>query len=193
MINRESEQQDSQSYQGYNLGHGFKNTLPTADHISEMGKSNPMSSANPQSHAIMLTARYKNLDTVREYFAAAAQEAGFSEKQIYEIQMAVDEAFTNVIEHSYGGETNQPVECSYEIQEQGMLITMKDYGEPFNPEDIPAPDLLSDIKERNVGGLGMHFIHNLMDEVDFEFVAATEDQRAYNLLRMIKLRRGKRG
>ena len=58
--------------------------------------------------------------------------------------------------------------------------------EPFNPADIPDPDISADLEERQEGGLGLFFMHNLMDEVHFQFIPPANGQEGVNILTMVK-------
>jgi serine/threonine-protein kinase RsbW len=131
-------------------------------------------------------ASFESLDEVRNYVAELARAQGFEQADIYAVQLAVDEAFTNIIEHAYGGESQEVIECTCQADEQCLTITLLDYGEPFDPSDIPEPDLDSNLEERQVGGLGLYFMNQLMDEVQFTFVPQTKDGKGYNVLKMVK-------
>ncbi|MGB9586109.1 MAG: ATP-binding protein, partial [Anaerolineales bacterium] len=84
---------------------------------------------------------YANLNTMREFVARAAQEAGLSSSAIYGIELAVDEACSNIIDHAYGGESRGEIECNALIREDGLEIILKDKGKPFDPNKIPEPDI----------------------------------------------------
>lgn len=138
----------------------------------------------PQS--ITLLARFESLTRVRDFVAQAAKVCGLEANAIYQVQLAVDEAFTNAIEHAYGGECLEQIQCTCQIRDDGLSITMRDCGRPFDPAHVPDPDLESGLQERRVGGLGLYFMRHLMDEVEFTFIPASEGQKRCNLLRMFK-------
>jgi serine/threonine-protein kinase RsbW len=126
---------------------------------------------------------YKNLAKIAEFIRQAAQDAGFDSATIYQIELAVDEACSNIIEHAYGGEGLGDIECSYEISPRSLTIKLKDYGKPFKPETIEEPDLKAPLYRRANHGLGLHFIRELIDEVSFDF-----DQKSGNILTLVKYR-----
>ena len=135
-------------------------------------------------------AQFESLDAVRDFVGQAAKSCGLDETAVYAVQMAVDEAFTNIIEHAYGGECLEEIQCSCAIGKDELTITLKDCGEPFNPVEVPEPDLDAGLEQRQAGGLGLFFIRNLMDEVQFTFVPKTAGQEGCNILTMVK-RKGK--
>jgi anti-sigma regulatory factor (Ser/Thr protein kinase) len=133
-------------------------------------------------------AQFENLDHVREFVGAAAQKCGLDAPAIYAVQLAVDEGFSNIIEHAYGGECLEKIECKCQIAPSGLTITLRDCGSPFDPASIPDPNLTAELQDRDVGGLGLYFIRQLMDEVEFSFLPDPESGKRCNVLRMRKLK-----
>ncbi|MEN8241478.1 MAG: ATP-binding protein [Chloroflexota bacterium] len=113
-------------------------------------------------------AKYSALDDIRTFVAQAAQKASLTEKAVYAVQLAVDEACTNIIDYAYGGETNQQIEITCEITTEHLTITLGDKGHPFDLDSIEPPDLNSPLAERDAGGLGIHLIRKLMDEINYQ-------------------------
>jgi serine/threonine-protein kinase RsbW len=131
----------------------------------------------------VFTGNFSNLDKIGDFFTAAAEEAGLDEKSTSDVQLAVDEAASNIIEHSYGGQNQGNIECSYDVHPDKLIIVIKDYGKPFDPELVAHPDLKSDPCEREIRGLGLHFMRSLMDTLEFTF-----NGRGGNVLTMVKQR-----
>jgi len=136
--------------------------------------------------SVTLTAQFENLDRVRDFVAESAEECGLEPAAVYAVQLAVDEAFTNIIEHAYGGESNEKIEGTCQIVGEDLEVTLMDCGKPFDPSLVPGPHLDAELEEREVGGLGLYFIFQLMDEVHFSFTRKLELNKNCNLLRMIK-------
>ena len=110
-----------------------------------------------------------------------ARQVGFSDKEIYSIQLAADEASTNIIEHAYAGVEDGKIEIDCNIFDGGLKIVMRDQGKPFDPSSVPEPNVKADLSERKIGGLGMYLMRKLMDEVSYESSA----ERG-NVLTMVK-------
>jgi len=125
--------------------------------------------AMPQQWELTVDGRLENLATIADFVFKAAQASGLDEKAIFEVQIAVDEACTNVIEHSYGEKENGEIALRCERAEGDFVVTIRDHGQPFNPEDVPPPDLKCGLDKRRHGGLGLYFMRLLMDEVCFPF------------------------
>lgn len=126
-------------------------------------------------------ARYDSLAAIDRFVADAAERAGFDSCAIYQVQLAVDEACSNIIEHAYGGEGRGVIECSWHIEDGDLRVVIRDYGQPFDPSTVPEPDVEADLEERTGGGLGLFFIRHIMDEVTFDF-----DTESGNVLTLVK-------
>ena len=132
-------------------------------------------------------ANFHNLDDIRDFVGEAARQLGFSEKEIYSIQLAADEASTNIIEHAYAGIDNGTIEIDCSIADDELKIVMRDNGRAFDPSSVPEPNVKADLSERKIGGLGMYLMRKLMDDVVYESFPD-----AGNTLTMIK-RKGAAG
>jgi len=130
---------------------------------------------------ITFTADFDNLDEIRDYVGDIARQVGFSEKEIYSIQLAADEAASNIIEHAYAGVKDGTLDVDCSILEGGIKIVMHDRGKSFNPSSVPEPNVKADLSDRKIGGLGMYLMRKLMDEVTYESTDETG-----NILTMIK-------
>jgi anti-sigma regulatory factor (Ser/Thr protein kinase) len=124
--------------------------------------------------------RYPEIRRICEFVAASATEAGFDDDVVYHLELCCDEASTNIIEHAYGGEDVGAINVTTTTDRASFTVTLQDNGQPFDPEAVPAPpDINGDLasgasadalsQQLQIGGLGLHFIRNLMDEVYFTF------------------------
>jgi serine/threonine-protein kinase RsbW len=110
-------------------------------------------------------ARFEFLDEVRSHVADEARAAGFSEKSIYAVQLAADEAASNIIEHALAGLPNATFEMSCEYADGSLIVTFVDQGRSFDFSKVKKPDVKADLSDRQIGGLGVYLMHKLMDEV----------------------------
>ena len=109
------------------------------------------------------------LRSVRAMLGCYARSRGFPETRAEEIVLAVDEACTNAIRHSYGGPCDEKLELRMGTAEGGLEITLSDGGRPCPKAAIvrkgdppPDPDVLKP------GGLGVQLMFRVFDEVDFQ-------------------------
>jgi serine/threonine-protein kinase RsbW len=111
----------------------------------------------------------ENLALIREFVSSAAQQAGFDNNEIARLELAVDEACANVIEHAYGGQdATKEVIVRVTFDEEMLNIDIEDTGRGFDPELIQPEELDELISKRKTGGLGMRLMKTLMDEVHYE-------------------------
>jgi serine/threonine-protein kinase RsbW len=134
--------------------------------------------------SVRFAAKFEFLDEIREFVGEIARQGGFSDKDVYNIQLATDEAASNMIEHSYENIPDGVIDLSCGIEGDQIRIVLIDYGEPFDPSAIPLPDLKADLSDRKIGGLGIFLMRKLMDEVHYE---PKPDKS--NVLTMIKRKR----
>jgi len=113
--------------------------------------------------------RFENLDSIREFVVQAAMQAGFDEAATYAVELSVDEACTNIIEHAYGGEGKGDIDLSVEITDQEFIVILHDQGSPFDPAKVPIPYHNVPLEELKPRGVGLFLIRKMMDEVQFEF------------------------
>ncbi|MBI5962391.1 MAG: ATP-binding protein [Chloroflexi bacterium] len=132
---------------------------------------------------ITFPARFEYLDEIRDLVAQIAREGGFTEKEVYSLQLAADEAASNIIEHAYEGIADASIDITCDMQDDTLVITMRDTGKSFEPSKVKQPNLNAGLSERQIGGLGVYLMRKLMDEVSYESNSTTG-----NLLTMTKRR-----
>ena len=132
--------------------------------------------------ALKFPARFEYLDEIRGYVGQKARAAGFSNKEVYSIQLAADEAVSNVIEHAYAGFSDASFELTCIFEDDRIIITLLDHGKSFDLTKVVKPDLKADLTRRKIGGLGIYLMRKLMDEVRYEVTDSG------NLLTLIKMK-----
>lgn len=128
--------------------------------------------------------RFDSLSAITQFVTRIAETAGLDPKAIYDVQMAVDEACSNIIEHAYGGEGRGPINCTCRIYDDQLIVILGDFGCPFDPSSVPGPDLCANLERRSSGGLGLFFMQQLMDQVQFKSTPGFG-----NILTLIKRRK----
>jgi serine/threonine-protein kinase RsbW len=134
-------------------------------------------------HKAKFPAQFQYLDEIREYVAGVASKAGFDSKEVYSIQLATDEAASNIIEHAYEGISDGVIEIACGMSGKNLTITLHDHGKPFDPSSVRPPNLKASLSERQIGGLGIYLMRKLMDEVHYKSLPT-----GGNILTLIKRR-----
>ncbi|MTI88621.1 MAG: ATP-binding protein [Balneolaceae bacterium] len=122
----------------------------------------------------------EHLAEVRDFVAAHAQNIGLSQKDISEIRLAVDEAYTNIIKHAYKNDPAKQVSIEIGSDNSKLWISLMDHGRSFDPKKYSEPDLIKRIKQKKRGGMGVYLIKKLMDQVQYNRKGTT------NEIRMVK-------
>ncbi len=114
--------------------------------------------------SLKITAELENLTEIHHFVETTAATLDLELTVSYDLQLAVDEAVTNIILYGYpGGEGN--IELEIEQKRDTLVVRLRDEATSFDPTTIPPPDLSSPLEERALGGLGVYLIQQVMDEV----------------------------
>jgi serine/threonine-protein kinase RsbW len=128
--------------------------------------------------------RFESLAQIAEFVEETVRAANWNDDEVYHVQMAVDEACSNVMEHAYGSGWQGDIDLTCYIEDQGdLVISIRDNGKPFDPSSVPEPPIGADLESLPEGGLGLYFMRKLMDQVTFHF-----DEKNGNMLTMVKRR-----
>jgi serine/threonine-protein kinase RsbW len=121
--------------------------------------------SNPATLQLHLNSDPHYLCVVRLAVSKMIERLGFSEECCTHITLAVDEALTNVIRHGYDGRTDCPIWVQIGPTEDraGLHVVIEDRAKQVTPDKICGREL-DDIRP---GGLGVHFIHQAMDQVTY--------------------------
>ncbi len=120
-----------------------------------------------RQYEMCVSSRVVNLAEIAEFVGEHARRSGMDEDAVYDLQTAVDEACTNAMQHAYGGEGDGEVRvCCYE-EEGEFVVRVTDHGQPFDPASVPEPNLQLPLEDRDIGGLGLYFMRQMVDRVEF--------------------------
>ena len=111
-----------------------------------------------------------DLHALMTWVSRACNDAGIDGESAFAVRLAVEEAFTNVMEHGYGG-NGGPVSIAIEFGPGKVQVVMLDEAAPFDPAEAPPADLDAALEDRLPGGLGWHLVHQVMDEVRHQALA----------------------
>ena len=129
-----------------------------------------------RNYILKIPSQTDNLEIIRDFVAGIARKVGFGVEDTNKIELALDEACTNVIEHAYQHDESKDIDIAVKIDINKFTIVVADRGRSFNVEEIELPDMESYLAELRVGGLGIYLIKTLMDEVDYQSKSDGENQ-----------------
>lgn len=122
-----------------------------------------------------------NLSMIRDFVRSIGTQSGMGDLDVARLEMAVDEACSNVMEHAYGLDSTKEVSIRATVDEQSVQIVVIDTGKGFDPASVEQAKLEDLISAKRTGGLGMRLIKSFMDEVHYEMVPGMKNE-----LRMLK-------
>ena len=131
------------------------------------------------SHSLTIDSDILEIPRISLALDRALRVHGFSEEEILDSQLAVEEAITNVIVHGYEQITGNIV-ITFRITHGLAEVQIEDFAPPFNPLSIPDPDITVDIEDRKIGGLGVFLIRQVMDDIVYRY------ENGKNILVMVK-------
>lgn len=133
---------------------------------------------------LRVPAQRENLRIISHFVHGIGSRLSLSDKTVFDLELAVEEAATNVINHAYPGSQKGDILLSANEAGAFVQITLTDWGVPLNPADVRPFDLNAPVETRIKGGMGLHFINKLMDSVERETAPVLGQP---NVLRLVKL------
>jgi len=117
--------------------------------------------------SIQLKNNLSELESLNKVVAEFAERHRLSSKVLLNLSLALEEILTNVISHAYDDNDEHQIMVRLFLEQGQLKVEVEDDGRPFNPLEAPEPDLNKSLEERSIGGLGIHFVRKLMDELEY--------------------------
>ncbi len=124
----------------------------------------------PYQREVTFASKMAVLPDVLAFVEEACAAGGVNPELVFDLQLAIEEACSNVIEHAYRGKRGL-FRLTFTIKNSDVIVVLHDQGQPFDPKAVSKPDPNLPLEKRPIGGLGLHLIYQLMDEVRFTFGA----------------------
>src|SRR3990172_11756769 len=136
------------------------------------------------THRITRAAYLESLRDFRGFIKEhCAGQPGVTDEILYDVQLAVDEACTNIITHGYQHLNPGSIILDLEIDPDKLTVSLTDFGHSFEPSSAPIPDIHAPLEERKPGGYGLFLIQQTMDEMDYQ---VTEDGNKMRLIKYLR-------
>lgn len=121
----------------------------------------------PEVLKITLPNKLEYLDIAHLFVREAAKKIGFTGSALNNIEIAIEEAVSNVMKHTYDPEENRTFDIACENIRNGIKIVIKEMGLPFDPSNVKKYRPAENIEEANSSGLGLFLISKVMDDYSF--------------------------
>ncbi len=115
---------------------------------------------------LRVEATLENLRTISRFIHGLGQRLQLTEKTLFHIDLAVEEAATNIVQHAYPRDQVGEILVCVETLDDVVHVTLTDWGIPFDPRNARPFDLNAPVESRIAGGMGLYFIQTLMDGVE---------------------------
>ncbi|SFM02256.1 serine/threonine-protein kinase RsbW [Paenibacillus sp. 1_12] len=130
---------------------------------------------------IELTNDLQELTRLGIWLTAWAEQQSVDSRTLFQLNLVCDELVTNTILYGCNSESAHTIKISLWVDPEHIELTITDDGRAFDPLSLPSPDVQEALEERQIGGLGIHFVRTSMDEAIYERVGAL------NTIRMKKI------
>jgi anti-sigma regulatory factor (Ser/Thr protein kinase)/class 3 adenylate cyclase len=127
-----------------------------------------LSETSPPRLDVILRNDLAEIPQLAERIESFCEQQGLGAGLAYSINLSLDELLTNIISYGYPDGGEHEIHVFVERHPDRVTVGLSDDGIPYDPRHAPEPDLDSDIDSRPIGGLGIHFVRQMMDEVDYQ-------------------------
>ena len=117
---------------------------------------------------LRFAASHEQLQLAEREINQLAERQQWPEDLLFKVKLVVEEIGLNIIDYGYAGEQSGEIEIRFRCGKETLTIDIIDEGKSFDPlTESPAPNTSAQIEERPIGGLGVHLVKQMMDEVRY--------------------------
>ncbi|MEX1829223.1 ATP-binding protein [Luteibacter sp. CQ10] len=110
---------------------------------------------------------------LEDVFVALEQAAGHLDRHHIDeacradVRLVLEELLVNIVRHGYPDGRDGEIRISIDVHRDHVQLKLEDDAQPFDARAHELPDLAGDIADREIGGLGLHLIHNIADALEY--------------------------
>ena len=119
------------------------------------------------NNSIILHNDVQEVPEMTAFVEKTAEQANLDPSVTMTLTLAIEEAVANIMKYAYPKGEVGPIEIDATIKDSSLSFTIKDSGTPFDPTQVKKADITLSAEEREIGGLGIHLIRNIMDTVEY--------------------------
>ncbi len=129
-----------------------------------------------RTFALHVPSSTENLSMIRDFVRSIGTQSGMNDMDVARLEMAVDEACSNVMEHAYGLDSTKEVSIRATVDDHAVQIVVVDTGKGFDPSSVEQKKLEDLISAKRTGGLGMRLMKSFMDEVHYAMIPGVKNE-----------------
>ena len=118
---------------------------------------------------LQLSNNRPEIRNLRNRFDIFAKDNELPNKVIRDVQLALDEVVTNIVEYGYDDDDKHLIDIKFILNEQSLKIIIIDDAKPYNILDKKDPDTSQSLDEKPIGGLGIYLVKRLMTNIDYDY------------------------
>ena len=123
-----------------------------------------------RDYCFELKSKLSELTTLCRYLEDCGNVMELPQKCLLELNLGLDELFSNIISYGFEDESEHRIKFSLVKDSKTLIVQVEDDGIPFNPLDVTGPEVSHDLESINIGGLGIHLVKEMMDDIDYKRV-----------------------
>jgi anti-sigma regulatory factor (Ser/Thr protein kinase) len=117
--------------------------------------------------SLTLANQLSELDELSQWAERMGEELGLGPRQVFHLNLALEEVVTNVMKYAYGPGVDLPIGVELEDGPERVLVRVLDRGPEFNPLALPPPATDAPLDERRIGGVGIYLTEKVMDNLSY--------------------------
>ena len=118
--------------------------------------------------SIQLENKPRDLGKLNRFLERFSRRLSLDRRIHQTVNLCLEEIFTNILRYAFENDASHRIDVNFRYENGILNISVEDDGRPFNPLDNPRPDVRAALKDRQVGGLGIHLVRSLMDRVSYD-------------------------
>jgi serine/threonine-protein kinase RsbW len=118
--------------------------------------------------SIILANELSEISRLNGFIEDIGNEFSLAPDMIFNLTLVLEEAVVNVINYAYPKEDHESIYLSAKMQDGSIIFVLSDSGKEFDPTMAPEADVTLSAEDRQIGGLGIFLIRQIMNEVKYE-------------------------
>ena len=118
--------------------------------------------------SIILANDISEISRLYEFIEELGSDFSLSPDIVFNLNLVLEEAVVNIINYAYPKEDHESIYLSAKMHEGSIVLVLTDTGKEFDPTAVPEADVTLSADDRQIGGLGIFLIRQIMNEVKYE-------------------------
>lgn len=118
--------------------------------------------------SIILTNEISEISRLNEFIEEVGNDFSLPLDVVFNLNLVLEEAVVNIINYAYPKEDHEKIFLSAKLENESIILVLTDTGKEFDPTMAPEADITLSAEERQIGGLGIFLIRQIMNEVKYE-------------------------